>query len=47
MLSSIKDLRDPNRIWERAFVDLGDVDVSFPLSSGNFSTLQSSMYVTL
>ncbi|KAI5082859.1 hypothetical protein GOP47_0002602, partial [Adiantum capillus-veneris] len=37
MVSTINDLRDPKRIWERAYMDLGDVDVSFPLSSGTSS----------
>ncbi|MCO5584101.1 hypothetical protein L7F22_038024 [Adiantum nelumboides] len=34
MIATLNDLRDPYRIWERAYIDLGDVDVSSPLLSG-------------
>lgn len=36
MISSAKDLRDAFEIWGRAVVDLGDLDISFPLSSGRY-----------
>ena len=34
MLSSASDMRGVFEVWGRAVLDLGDVDVSFPLSSG-------------
>eukprot|EP00249_Psilotum_nudum_P007859 c20870_g1_i1 orf=360-2165(-) len=37
MLSTANDLRDTFEIWGRAAIDLGDVDTSFPMSSGRYN----------
>ena len=38
MVTSFKDLRDSGEVWGRAKLDLGDADISFPVSSGVFLT---------
>ena len=40
LLSSARDLRDVFEVWGRAVLDLGDVDVSFPMSSGLYRKMK-------
>ncbi|UPR03128.1 mitochondrial carrier protein [Chloropicon primus] len=40
LLTSARDMRDMFEVWGRAVVDLGDVDVSMPMSSGLYMKMK-------
>ena len=45
LLTSARDMRDMFEVWGRAVVDLGDVDVSMPMSSGLYMKMKGETVI--